>query len=173
MSKIFLGILIICSTANHVAAQTITKIYGFWHANHVGNIPKLPPGEEAGTGNGNNPAETAKRPNSYYVFIESSTSRAPVIEWIYVQDKRYKTSVVKLQQLPAIYEYFDGISSKKITLVPKGRKHVFVVALIAPDGYIAYQSGVSNDIVVRYRNGKKGKTAVLKKMINLPSTVVQ
>jgi hypothetical protein len=166
-------ILLVCGSITCSQAQTITRVYGFWHANHVGNIPKLPPAEESGSGGGNQPAPAAERPNSYYLYIESSQSKAPAIEWVFVKGMSYKASVTKLLQLPAEYEYYDGITSKKITLVPKGRKNVFIVSLIKPNGHVAYQAGVSKDIVVGYYVGKKSKMATLKKMTNLPSSVVQ
>ncbi|MBL7727531.1 MAG: hypothetical protein JNM68_07600 [Dinghuibacter sp.] len=151
-------------------AQTINKLYGFWHVNHTGSIPVIPVPEE---GNGNNvPPPKAEPSRSYYVYFESSTTRAPLLRTVSINGVTYKTTVSSIQQLPAVYEYFDGMQSKKITLVPKGRKHVFVVALTEKSGTVPFKKGDS-ELKVSYNDGKRTKTIALKKMTVLPFSVVQ
>lgn len=151
-------------------AQTINRLYGFWHVNHTGNIPKLPVPEE-GEGKNMPPAEP-ELSKSYYVYLESSTAKAPVIKRLSINGVTYKTTVMRVQQLPAVYEYFDGMQLKKVTLVPKGRKNVFVVALTEKSGTIALKKG-SSELMVEYTFGRNTRTIALKKMTVLPFSVVQ
>ena len=171
MRTIFITVLMIIFAGQELTAQTITKIYGFWHINRMGNIPKLPVPEEGGEANGNNKIPPHVEPSkSYYIYFESSQAKAPVIKSVVVNGRKYKTTVLKLQQLPAVYEYNDGIGSKKITLIPKGRKNVFVIALAEPTGAVKAKTG--NEVAIETLELRKTKTTYLKKMKELPSSVV-
>jgi hypothetical protein len=151
-------------------AQKITKVYGYWHYQAMGNIPVIPVEEG---GNGSNPPKMKKpeRRKVYYMYVECSGTQAPAISKIMLLGKTFTATVQKITELPAVYEYFDGQKTQKIDLVPKGRKNVFVVMLNETNA-----GGVqlaSTEAIIEYKSGRVIKKAVLAKMKELPMPVVQ
>lgn len=167
MKRIVL-LMTVLLTAAVLHAQRITKVYGFWHYQPMGNIPKIP--VEEGGGGGGVKTERPERRKIFYVYIESSAAKAPEIQKITLQGKVYTAAVQKIETLPAEYVYFDGRQESKITLVPKGRKNVFALALTESN---ETAKAAGSGLTINYKPGKKMYKASLARMKELPMAVVQ
>lgn len=150
-------------TGYFATAQKITKAYGYWCVQMPGNIPVVP--EEANERN----TPVYDRHESYFVYVESSQAKAPLIKSVSVRGAMFKATAVKQEQLPV--EYYTGVDNKKISLVPKGRKNVYVVVLGEYMGAVPYKDG-TNDMTIGYTDGNKSRWTVLSKMKQLPERIV-
>lgn len=150
-------------TGYFATAQKITKAYGYWHVQMPGNIPVVP--KEANEQN----TPVYDRHESYLVYVESDQAKAPLIKSVSIRGAMFKATAVKQEQLPV--EYYNGVDNKKIDLVPKGRKNVYVVVLGDYVGAVPYKDG-TNDMTIGYTNGNKSSWFVLRKVKQLPERIV-
>lgn len=163
--RILLPLLLALCIGAKAPAQTITKVYGFWNSFIPGNIPVAPP--EYGKGD----TITYDQSITYHIFIESSSAKAPVVKSVNIKGAECSTRLVK-QPVPATYTYNDGQQLRKITMVPKNRKNVYIVVIMD----IIRQAGkraTTNELVITYLDKGRKKTAVLKKMTELPVSITQ
>jgi hypothetical protein len=173
MKKLFIALIGLLMYMQ-LSAQSVKKIYAFWHVRHTGNIPKLPPVEEGDNGGGRQPrAETPPLQKSYYLYIECADAKAPVVSRVVFDGKIYNATVQKINTLPVEYEYFDGMKTDKITMVPKGRKNVYVVVLGEEKKDSLRMTERDYAVSIRYKTPKGEKLIQMKKAKELPPSVVQ
>lgn len=157
--------LLVLFVTQGVMAQTITRVYGYRTVTIPGNIPVVPPE------NGKGEPVVHDHAESYYIFVESNTGKAPVVKSVRINGALFRV-LVQQQATPVVYEYFDGAEERRITLVPGKGKRVFSIIL---SGIFAGTRGKTgaNELTVNYMNNGKMKMAVLKKIADLPVSVTQ
>jgi hypothetical protein len=165
--KRFLLLLSLVGFLQMTDAQTITKIYGYWHYQAMGNIPRIPVEE----GGDPKQAKTPERRKTYYLYVACNSSKTPVFSKVIIEGRGYNVTVHKITTLPVSYTAFNGKQDSSITLVPRGRKNIYVLSLSESDAPAVQAAKTA--VTIEYKSGNTIKKATLARMKELPMPVVQ
>ena len=159
-------ILLLCviGATLKLQAQKIKNIIAYEYTLPMGNIPKLPAGDNT----------VVEPPNTqYYIFCEMDNTKAPLLKSVLINRKSYKFSIEKVVNLPVYYDFFNGQSTQKIPLLEQKQTNCYKIILKSA---VKINAEFKDDhkIIITYYNKtlKKYQSITTNSITELPTSVV-
>jgi hypothetical protein len=164
--------IIACFFSIKCNAQDIKNIFAYKNVILRGNIPVMGGGKNSDPNIKPQVTEVSLPTFDYYIFVETTNGKSPIINTLIVDNKSYQFTIEKITKVPLNYEYWDGSvgdsGHKQVVMITKNQKNIFKIVL----GEIINTTKNKNAISINYKVAKINKVKNLLLIKEMPSSVV-